>query len=70
MKKRMFQVFDEMNVNDELNKTATCACCFDMVDARTAKGGGHVTMGVPAEAITTIMLGDYKPVLILLDYNE
>lgn len=66
----MFQVFDEMNVNDGKNKTATCACCFDNVSANTAKGGGHVTMGVPAEAIVKIMNNEYKPILILLDYDE
>ena len=68
--KRLFQVFDEMNVNDGVNNTATCACCFDMVDARTAKGGGNVTMGVPDEAIIKIMNNEYKPIMILLDYNE
>lgn len=70
MKKRIFQVLDEMNVNDGINKTATCACCFDTVAANTAKGGGHVTMGVPAEAVTKIMLNEYKPMLILLDMKE
>lgn len=69
-KKRMFQVFDEMNINDGNNKTATCACCFDTVSANTAKGGGHVTMGVPAEAIVKIMNNECKPMLILLDYKE
>lgn len=68
--KRLFQVLDEMNVNDEANKTATCACCFDLVEAKTAKGGGHVTMGVPAEVITRMFLGEVQPILLLLDKNE
>jgi hypothetical protein len=70
MSKRLFQVFDEMNVNDDANKTAKLGCCYDMVDARTAKGGGHVTMGVPAEAITKIFLGEVQPILLLLDRKE
>lgn len=68
--KRLFQVFDEMNVNDGENKTATLACCFDLVSAKTANGGGHVTMGIPSEAIIKIMNNEYKPMLILLDYKE
>lgn len=70
MKKRLFQVLDEMNVNDEKNKTATCACCFDLVEAKTAKGGAHVIMGVPAEALHKLMLNEYKPMLVLLDMKE
>lgn len=68
--KRLFQVLDEMNVNDEKNKTASCACCFDLVEAKTAKGGAHVIMGVPAEALHKIMINEYKPMLVLLDYEE
>ena len=64
-KKRLFQVFDEMNVNDEKNNTAHLGCCYAMVEAKTAKGGGHVTMGVPAEAITRMLLDEVQPILIL-----
>jgi len=70
MSKRLFQVLDEMNQNDEANKTATCACCFDMVSANTVRHGGHVTMGVPDEAIIKIMHGEYKPMLVLLNMAE
>lgn len=70
MSKRLFQILDEMNVNDEVNKTATCGCCFDMVSANTVKAGGVVKMGVPAEAITKIFLGECKPMLVLLDMKE
>lgn len=51
MKKRMFQVLDEMNAADAENNTAHVAICNHLVSARTVKGGGHVTMGVPAEYI-------------------
>lgn len=70
MTKRLFQILDEMNVNDDVNKTATCGCCFDMVSADTVKAGGVVKMGVPAEAITRIFLGECQPFLILLDKKE
>lgn len=67
MSKRLFQVLDEMNVNDGTNKTETCACCFDMVGANKVKAGGHVTMGVPDEALMKIFIGDYQPMLVLLN---
>jgi hypothetical protein len=67
MKKRLFQVLDEMNQNDEKNKTATCGCNFDLVEAKTAKGGGHVTIGVPAEVIHHLWNGTHQPFLIVLD---
>ncbi len=70
MSKRLFQVLDEMNVNDEANKTATCACCFDFVAANKVKAGGHVTMGVPAEMIVKMLLGEVQPILILMDKKE
>lgn len=70
MGKRLFQILDEMNVNDDVNKTATVGCCYDMVESKTAKGGGIVTIGVPAEAITRIFLGECQPFLILLDKKE
>lgn len=70
MSKRLFQILDEMNQNDDKNRTATCACCFDLVGAKTANGGGHVTMGVPADAVHKIFIGDYQPFLILLNKKE
>lgn len=69
-KKRLFQVLDEMNVNDDANKTETCACCFDLVGANKVKAGGHVTMGVPTEAVLKLLLGEYMPMLVLLDKKE
>jgi hypothetical protein len=68
--KRLFQVLDIMNQNDDKNKTATCGCCFVMVAANKVKAGGHVTMGVPEEAVMKIFLGEYQPMLVLLDMKE
>jgi hypothetical protein len=68
--KRLFQVFDEMNVNDEKNKTALLPCAFTMVEAKTAKGGGHVTMGVEAGIIQKLFLGEVQAVLVVFDKKE
>lgn len=70
MKKRLFQVLDEMNVNDEKNKTATLPCSFTMVEAKSNKLGGVVSMGVEAHILQKIFLGDLRPMLVVLDMKE
>lgn len=70
MTKRMFQIFDDMNVADEINKTAFLGCCYDFVSADKSKAGIRVTMGAPAEAMAGLMNDDTQPVLILLNRNE
>lgn len=69
-KKRLFQVFDEMNVNDELNKTTLLPCAFTMVEAKSDKRGGLITMGVEAHIVQKIMFGDMQPVLVVMDKKE
>jgi hypothetical protein len=68
--KRPFEIFDEMNVADETNKTELLAMSPHLVEAKTAKGGGHVIMGVTAEVITQLMTGDRKAVLLIFDKKE
>lgn len=70
MKKRLFQIFDEMNVNDENNKTATLPCAFDMVEAKSDKRGGLITMGVEAHIVKDILFGLRQPILIVMDKKE
>jgi len=67
---RPFEIFDVMNQADEANKTSLVAISPSMVEAKTAKGGGHVTMGVPAEVITQLLTGDRKAVLLVFDKKE
>lgn len=65
--KRPFEIFDQMNQSDEANKTSLVAISPSLVEAKTAPGGGHVTMGVPAEVITQLLTGDRKAVLLVFD---
>ena len=67
---RPFEIFDQMNVADEVNKTALLSVSPHLVEAKTAKGGGHVVMGVSAEVITQLMTGDRKAVLLVFDKKE
>lgn len=70
MNKRPFQIIDEMNQADEANKTSLVALCPDMIGANTAKGGGHVTMGVPVEVIHQLMNNERIAILLVLDKQE
>jgi len=70
MKKNVFDVFKEMNANDEANGTATLGMCPTLVRADKTKAGGHVTMGIPGEELINIMNGTKFPVLLLLDKAE
>lgn len=70
MTKRLFQVFDEMNVNDEKNKTATLPCAFTMVEAKSDKRGGLITMGVEPYIVQNIFLGEMQPVLVVMNKKE
>lgn len=72
MKKRLFQILDEMNVADGENKTATCGLCPDIVRANTVKAGAEIVMGVPADMGQKIMLDPkrYKAILLVIDMDE
>lgn len=70
MSKRVFQILDEMNLNDAENKTQNIGLCNHLVSANKAKGGGHVTMGGPVENLFEIMRGEKTPILLLLNKKE
>ncbi len=70
-KKRLFQTLDDMNVADGENKTANVQVSNALVIANTAKGGGHVTMGVTREIIHTLMnKPDTICILLVVDRQE
>jgi hypothetical protein len=52
------------------NKTATVGVCTDFVEAKTAKGGGHVTIGVPKEVVTQLFMGERVAILLIVDKKE
>jgi hypothetical protein len=71
MSKRLFQILDEMNVADTENKTALLGVCSHFVGAQKAKGGGHVTMGVPEKSVIDFVLhNDEKTIPLLLLINR
>lgn len=62
----MFQILDEMNVADGENGTAHLGVCDSFVETRMAKGGGHVTMGVPASVVHDLVFKKDKAVILLI----
>lgn len=64
--KRLFQILDEMNVADGDHNTKNLVISPNLVSAQTAKGGGHVTMGVDAETLHTLALEPEKKIVILV----
>jgi hypothetical protein len=60
-----------MNVKDEEGKTAFVGVNTSFVGAQKAKGGGHVTMGVPESVVMDLFLNKNKiPILLIIDKDE
>lgn len=70
MKKRLFQVLDEMNQEDEANKTQMVAISNSFISADKVKGGAKIAMGAPEEMLYEIMNYKKIPLLILIDKEE
>lgn len=70
MKKRLFQILDEMNQHDVENNTSLVGVCPDLISADKIKQGTKVAMGVPGNAVFEIMNGKVIPILLLIDSEE
>lgn len=71
MKKRLFQVLDEMNKTDIETSTKFVAVCNHFVEAKKSKNGDLVTMGTPPGTIRDLGLTEHIiPILILVDIKE
>ena len=70
--KRMFEIFDIMNVADGINKTDNLAVCDFMVSADKVKAGGHIKMGVPENVIMDLVFNrrNIKPILLIVNLDE
>lgn len=72
MTKRLFQILDEMNVKDGENNTQTVAISNTLVEAKSCKQGGLVTMGVDQLRLQQLALGgkNHIALLLVIDKNE
>lgn len=70
MKKRLFQVLDDMNVEDSENGTQLVSVCGSFISADKVKQGTKVAMGADGSAIIEIMNDKVIPILLLIDKEE
>ena len=71
MKKRLFQILDEMNIDDAANNTANVALCPDIESADLTKKGGIVRVGIPREAFDRLfMQKGYDAMLMIYNIGE
>ena len=70
MKKRLFEVLDDMNQSDTENKTKMVAVSNYFVSGNKAKGGAHITMGVEESSLLDLLGGKCIALLIVVDKDE
>lgn len=70
MKKRMFEILDEMNLDDVKNSTCLVRVSNALMSADKIKRGGKVVMGVDEQALMDLVADEVVPVLILVNKNE
>jgi ATP-dependent 26S proteasome regulatory subunit len=70
MKKRLFEIIDEMNVSDIENDTQYVAVSSNFISADKIKQGARICMGAPESVIMDIISRKYIPVLLLIDSEE
>jgi len=67
---RLFELLDQMNVEDGEKKSTLVCVCPDFVEAKTVKEGGVVSMGVPVQMLNQLFTEKVMPVLLLIDKSE
>lgn len=70
MKKRLFEILDEMNLADIKDKTPLVSVSNAFVAGDKVKQGATITMGATEQVLMDIMLGKVVPILITVDKEE
>lgn len=70
MKKRLFEILDEMNVDDGKNNTQLVQVCTTLISADKVKAGTKVVMGAPANTVMDLMNEKSMAVLLIIDKAE
>lgn len=70
MKKRFFQILDEMNQDDTKNGTRLVSVSNTFVSGNKVKQGAKITMGTELSGLMDIMNEKVIPVLVLVDKEE
>ena len=70
MDKRMFQILDEMNLDDVKNSTRLVSVSNTFLSADKVKQGTKICIGADDQALTDIMSEKVIPILILVDKDD
>jgi len=68
MKKRMFEILDEMNLEDVKNNTRMVAISNTLISADKVKQGGKVSIGTDEQSLYDIM--NDKVVVLMICVNK
>jgi hypothetical protein len=67
MKKRMFKVLDELNLQDRNDGSSKVMVCPNCTQIKISKQGTKITMGAAGDLVGAIASGKITPLLILVD---
>jgi ABC-type molybdate transport system substrate-binding protein len=70
MGKRLFQVLDEMNLDDTNNGTRLVSIGTSLISADKVKAGTKVTMGGDDQVLTDLITGKCTALLVVVDRKE
>lgn len=70
MKKRMFEILDEMNLDDVENDTRLVSISNTLISADKVKQGAKISMGADEKSLFDLMDDKVIPLLILVDKEE
>lgn len=70
MKKRLFQILDEINVDDAKNSTRNIAVSNGFVRMDKTKEGCQVTMASDSRAMADLLTNEAIPVLLIINKEE
>lgn len=70
MKKRLFQVLDDMNQSDTEKQTRSLQLANTFISGRTIKQGAVIEMGVESSCLLDIMSGKSIPILLIIDKED
>ena len=69
-KKSIFEILDQMNLDDIKNETRTVAISNSFISADKVKQGAKVAMGVDMKCLLDLMSDKVMPILLLVDKYE
>lgn len=70
MKKRLFQILDEMNQHDAEHNTKLVRVSPHLISAEKVKQGSKISMGAEGNCLGELFNGNKIPLLVLVDREE